>query len=169
MTSTGPWHTCVLPSPGGCTRGRTTATSACSSTRGGRACRRRSLCSGDTGGAAGSESSIKHLPFTSASTAGHSKCVVHSHVDKSHRVFVCFQLRSPVPPAVSAAEGVRVGRGLSRPCAALELLQVFVQQRREGRPGHRAQEGAQFHTSAGVNKQLDSSGTNKYALYIYIF
>lgn len=52
MTSTGPWRTCVLPSPGGCTRGRTTVTSACSSTRGSRACRRRSLCSGDTGGAA---------------------------------------------------------------------------------------------------------------------
>lgn len=56
MTSTGPWHTCVLPSPGGCTHGRTTVTSACSSTRGGRACRRKSLCSGDTSGAAESDS-----------------------------------------------------------------------------------------------------------------
>lgn len=160
MTSTGPWHTCVRPSPGGCTHGRTTVTSACSSTRGGRARRRKSLCSGDTGGAAGSDSRPMMLQSDHESTAVHSKCAVRFGVDKTYCVSVCCQLRSPVPPAVSAAEGVCVGRDLSRPSAALELLQMFVQQSREGRPGHRAQEGAQFHTGPGGNQQ-DGSRTER--------
>lgn len=48
MTSTGPWLTCVLRSLGGSTHGRTTVTSACSSTKGGRRHKKKSSCSGNT-------------------------------------------------------------------------------------------------------------------------
>lgn len=49
MTSTGPWRTCAQRSLGGSTHDRTAATSACSSTKGGRMQQQqtRSSCSGN--------------------------------------------------------------------------------------------------------------------------
>lgn len=103
MTSTGPWLTCVQQSLRGFTHDRTAATSACSSTRGGRTQQMRSSCLGNT----------RHL---------------HNILTPDHVIFfrVFFFLSSFLFVAMSAADICTTSSVCSRRTLAAVLLQMFT-------------------------------------------